>query len=288
MAADTLRRVPTLLRVSLGRGASVADALRAVRDDAGRSRWSGAGRAAGRSWVGARAHGRGRGGARRARPGAAARAARRRSAAAGSAISASGSARRSRRSPHLRRGRARCRPASLGYYDHVLRLDPDGEWWFEALPGRDLGARQRELRARLRRARRAAAAPAGRPAPAGRRGGPPPRGGRRVRGADRGRRAGPGPPLACGSKRAPARRSAAEALLGAAAVAAERPRRRARRVPRPDRTGAALLSAALAGLASPVRAAATRPGLAADPAGAGPRCGAARRARSPARRRSRR
>ncbi len=38
--------------------------------------------------------------------------------------------------------------ASLGYYDHVLRLDAAGAWWFEALDVRAL-ARLDELRARL-------------------------------------------------------------------------------------------------------------------------------------------
>jgi len=41
----------------------------------------------------------------------------------------------------------------LAYYDHVLRLDPDGRWWFEALVSdgrrRELELRLRELRARL-------------------------------------------------------------------------------------------------------------------------------------------
>jgi para-aminobenzoate synthetase/4-amino-4-deoxychorismate lyase len=41
----------------------------------------------------------------------------------------------------------------LAYYDHVLRLDPDGRWWFEALATDDrrqeLQTRLRELRARL-------------------------------------------------------------------------------------------------------------------------------------------
>jgi para-aminobenzoate synthetase/4-amino-4-deoxychorismate lyase len=46
----------------------------------------------------------------------------------------------------------------LAYYDHVLRLDPSGHWWFEALatPARAaaLVARLRRLRALLRRAER--------------------------------------------------------------------------------------------------------------------------------------
>ena len=44
-------------------------------------------------------------------------------------------------------------PFALAYYDHVLRLDPQGRWWFEALwtPERDavLRARRDELAARL-------------------------------------------------------------------------------------------------------------------------------------------
>src|SRR5262249_35915705 len=43
--------------------------------------------------------------------------------------------------------------AALAYYDHVLRRDGDGRWWFEALvtPEREaaLDARLAELRARL-------------------------------------------------------------------------------------------------------------------------------------------
>jgi len=39
--------------------------------------------------------------------------------------------------------------ASLGFYDHVLRQDADGAWWFEALEERAL-PRLDELRARLR------------------------------------------------------------------------------------------------------------------------------------------
>jgi anthranilate/para-aminobenzoate synthase component I len=45
----------------------------------------------------------------------------------------------------------------LAYYDHVLRLDPDGRWWFEALATDD---RRAELRRRLRELRtRLAGAP---------------------------------------------------------------------------------------------------------------------------------
>jgi para-aminobenzoate synthetase/4-amino-4-deoxychorismate lyase len=44
---------------------------------------------------------------------------------------------------------------ALAYYDHVLRMDPDGRWWFEALatPGRDdaIERRRDELAARLAR-----------------------------------------------------------------------------------------------------------------------------------------
>jgi para-aminobenzoate synthetase/4-amino-4-deoxychorismate lyase len=44
-------------------------------------------------------------------------------------------------------------PFALAYYDHVLRLDPEGRWWFEALwtPERDavLRARRDEFAARL-------------------------------------------------------------------------------------------------------------------------------------------
>ncbi len=46
----------------------------------------------------------------------------------------------------------------LAYYDHVLRLDPFGQWWFEALvsPGAEdrIGRRLQDLRARLATARR--------------------------------------------------------------------------------------------------------------------------------------
>ncbi len=61
----------------------------------------------------------------------------------------------------------------LAYYDHVLRLDPDGRWWCESLvtPGRRgaLAARLAELRERLAAA---AARPDGQPPDPG--GGPPP------------------------------------------------------------------------------------------------------------------
>ncbi|MBV9817031.1 MAG: hypothetical protein JOZ07_01620, partial [Solirubrobacterales bacterium] len=54
-----------------------------------------------------------------------------------------GPARRSRRLP----------PFALAYYDHLLRLDGDGQWWFEALwtPARadELRARRDVLAARL-------------------------------------------------------------------------------------------------------------------------------------------
>ncbi len=44
---------------------------------------------------------------------------------------------------------------ALAYYDHVLRMDPDGRWWFEALatPGREdaIERRRDELAARLAR-----------------------------------------------------------------------------------------------------------------------------------------
>ena len=45
----------------------------------------------------------------------------------------------------------------LAYYDNVLRLDPDGRWWFEAL---STEARRDELRARLRLLRRRLSGPA--------------------------------------------------------------------------------------------------------------------------------
>jgi len=45
----------------------------------------------------------------------------------------------------------------LAYYDNVLRLDPDGQWWFEALA---TDARRGELRARLRLLRRRLSGPA--------------------------------------------------------------------------------------------------------------------------------
>ncbi len=48
-------------------------------------------------------------------------------------------------------------PFALAYYDHLLHLDADGQWWFEALwtPERDaaLAARRAELAARLRETR---------------------------------------------------------------------------------------------------------------------------------------
>ena len=48
-------------------------------------------------------------------------------------------------------------PFALAYYDHLLHLDADGQWWFEALwtPERDaaLAARRAELAARLREGR---------------------------------------------------------------------------------------------------------------------------------------
>jgi anthranilate/para-aminobenzoate synthase component I len=44
----------------------------------------------------------------------------------------------------------------LAYYDHVLRLDPDGRWWFEALATDD---RRPELRRRLHALRARLAAP---------------------------------------------------------------------------------------------------------------------------------
>ena len=43
----------------------------------------------------------------------------------------------------------------LAYYDHLLRLDPDGRWWFEALVGEGaderIGRRLNDIRARLSR-----------------------------------------------------------------------------------------------------------------------------------------
>ena len=61
--------------------------------------------------------------------------------------SAGGPAHRPRRLPS----------SSLAFYDHLLRLDPEGRWWFEALwtPERDaaLAVRRGELAARLRSAR---------------------------------------------------------------------------------------------------------------------------------------
>jgi anthranilate/para-aminobenzoate synthase component I/branched-subunit amino acid aminotransferase/4-amino-4-deoxychorismate lyase len=59
-------------------------------------------------------------------------------------------------------------PFQLAYYDHVLRRDADGRWWFEALvtPGREaaLAARLERLRAHLKAA---AALPPAAPAPPG-------------------------------------------------------------------------------------------------------------------------
>jgi para-aminobenzoate synthetase/4-amino-4-deoxychorismate lyase len=39
--------------------------------------------------------------------------------------------------------------ATLGFYDHVLRLDADGRWWFEALEEAAVGRRFEQLRRRL-------------------------------------------------------------------------------------------------------------------------------------------
>jgi para-aminobenzoate synthetase/4-amino-4-deoxychorismate lyase len=50
----------------------------------------------------------------------------------------------------------------LAYYDNVLRLDPDGRWWFEALVTR---RREAALHERLRRLRRKLAAQPAPPAP---------------------------------------------------------------------------------------------------------------------------
>jgi para-aminobenzoate synthetase/4-amino-4-deoxychorismate lyase len=40
-------------------------------------------------------------------------------------------------------------PFTLGFYDHVLRLDPDGRWWFEALTEGDMHPRLEVLRRRM-------------------------------------------------------------------------------------------------------------------------------------------
>ena len=121
---------------------------------------------------------------------------------------------------------------ALAFYDHVLRLDPDGRWWFEALwtPER---AAALERRARRELAARLAAPPRPRPfatrdwrwmpSPAGHA-----RGGRGVPRAHRRRRPVPGQPLPAPRGRG----STATPLdLFAAAVdrAADRPRRVRRR-----------------------------------------------------------
>ena len=70
-----------------------------------------------------------------------------RSAAAGSAGSATAWAPASRRSRPARPGPNPLPDAHLAFYDHVLRRDRDGQWWFESLAG-DL-SRLEHLRALL-------------------------------------------------------------------------------------------------------------------------------------------
>ncbi len=59
-------------------------------------------------------------------------------------------------------------PFQLAYYDHVLRRDGDGAWWFEALatPAREVALAQRLEQLRAALARAAALAPAAPPRPA--------------------------------------------------------------------------------------------------------------------------
>ena len=68
------------------------------------------------------------------------------------------------RAPPGRRRRARCRcpPFALAFYDHVLRRDADGRWWFEALWTPERAA----ALARGASALRARGSPRGRAAPA--------------------------------------------------------------------------------------------------------------------------
>ena len=89
------------------------------------------------------------------------------SAAAGSAGWASGWVARSSRCRRRRRDRSRCRRSTSRFYDHVVRCDADGRWWFEALHtarAPALAERLRRWRARLRRRPAAPAAVRGRPA----------------------------------------------------------------------------------------------------------------------------
>ena len=67
------------------------------------------------------------------------------------------------RSRRARRGPSRSRDAHLAFYDHVLRQDADGQWWFESLGTGDDRAACNAAAARA--ARRAAARAAPRPAP---------------------------------------------------------------------------------------------------------------------------
>ena len=75
-----------------------------------------------------------------------ARAATARSAGAGSAGSASASGTGSSACPRGRPGRFQCPSSTSPYYDHLLRRDQAGRWWFEALA---TAAREAALAARL-------------------------------------------------------------------------------------------------------------------------------------------